>query len=262
MGSRRQAKPAEEADEDEVKLIPDRKEYRGGETASVLIQSPFYPAEGLMTLNRSGMVKSERFHLNGPTSTLRINIDEGWTPNIQLHVDLVGATDRDEPSAKESRESVTNDRVKTQARREQPKQIAFASGEISLSIPPVSRKLIVTATPRDRALEPGAETVIKIETKDANGGAVSGSEVAVIVVDEAVLALTDYKLADPLAAFYTEREEGIETYRSRKDVIYAVPPGTGGGVEEEGSAAVGGIAPARRRERLAMVLSEGADARA
>ena len=35
-----------------------------------------------------------------------------------------------------------------------------------------------------------------------------GAELAVVVVDEAVLALTNYQLADPLSAFYQQRVGG------------------------------------------------------
>ena len=90
-----------------------------------------------------------------------------------------------------------------------PKRPAFASGEIKLEIPPVSRRLNVTATPRDPVLEPGAETMVDVEVKDANGRGVAGTDTAVIVVDESVLALTNYKLADPLSYFYAERAENV-----------------------------------------------------
>ncbi len=37
---------------------------------------------------------------------------------------------------------------------------------------------------------------------DAQGQPVSGAEVAVVVVDEAILALSNYQLADPISIFY------------------------------------------------------------
>ena len=44
--------------------------------------------------------------------------------------------------------------------------------------------------------------------KDANGQPVPDAELAVVVVDEAILALTDYQTIDPLSIFYTERGVG------------------------------------------------------
>ena len=64
--------PARDVEQEKVELIPDRKEYRAGDTAEILVQSPFFPAEGLLTLRRSGIVSTERFRMNEPSHTLRV----------------------------------------------------------------------------------------------------------------------------------------------------------------------------------------------
>jgi hypothetical protein len=190
----------------EVELIPDRKEYRPGEEAQVLIQAPFYPAEGLMTLRRSGIVRAERFRIESPSDTLKIPILEDYIPNVHLQVDLVGATDRaDEGSFKQGVSS---------------KRPAFASGTISLKVPPFSRKLSVKVEPRAKALEPGQEAWLDIQVRDALGKPAPG-EVAIVVVDEAILALTGYKLPDPLETFYFERGADTRDYHSRGELMLA-----------------------------------------
>ncbi len=63
----------------------------------------------------------------------------------------------------------------------------------------------VSAEPKDKTLEPGGETKIDVPVTDKNGEPVANTEVAVVVVDESVLALSGYKLADPLATFYPQR---------------------------------------------------------
>lgn len=212
----------------DVELIPDRKEYKAGDIAQILVQAPFYPAEAAMTLRRSGIIKAERFRIDGPTYTLRVPVDDAWTPNVHVQVDLVGA---------EARKAEVVQLVEGAERR----RPAFASGEINLSIPPLSRRLNVTAAPREKTLEPAAKTVIDVEVKDAFGNRVGGSEVAVVVVDESVLALTDYELSDPLSIFYSERETNVADYHSREhlqisdagvDVGSGQAGGGGGGVME------------------------------
>ena len=42
--------PAREVAQERVQLIPDKKEYPAGDTAELLVQAPFYPAEGVVTL--------------------------------------------------------------------------------------------------------------------------------------------------------------------------------------------------------------------
>ena len=209
--------PNRGVEEDEVELIPDREEYKPGETAQILVQSPFYPAEAAMTLRRSGIVKVVRFRMDGPTYTLRLPIEDAWTPNVHVQVDLVGAEAREVDVVQNG--AVANGR-----------QPAFASGDINVSIPPHSRRLNVIAAPREKTLEPAANTVIDVEVQDALGKRVSNSEVAVVVVDESVLALTDYELSDPLSVFYGEREPNANDYHSRAHLrIPAMGEGVGFG---------------------------------
>src|SRR2546423_14301572 len=146
-------------------------------------------------------------------------MEEPCAPNIHAQVDLVGAAAR------------TNDRGETD--KTLPKRPAFATGEINLSVPPLARRLQVRATPRDKALEPGGETSVSVEVKDSAGRPVEGSELAVVVVDESVLALSNYKLEDPVAVFYAQRGADVSDYHLRKDVQLANPVniarGGGGG---------------------------------
>ena len=97
-----------------------------------------------MTLRRSGIVKTERFKMDGPSHTLRVPISELHIPNVYVQVDLVGAAQRTDDEGK------PNERL--------PKRPAFAMGSLNLPVPPLARKLSVEATPRDKAIEPGGET--------------------------------------------------------------------------------------------------------
>lgn len=201
--------PNREITQEKIELIPDRRNYAANDVAEILVQSPFAPAEGVMTLRRSGLLRTERFTMNESSYTLRVPIAEAMTPNVEVQVDLVGAALRtdDEGNALSSL----------------PRRPAFASGQIKLEIPPATRRLTVTATPRETVLEPGAETVVDVEVKNAQGQSVAGTDTAVIVVDESVLALTGYKLEDPLANFYSERGEDVDDYHLRELVMLANP---------------------------------------
>jgi uncharacterized protein YfaS (alpha-2-macroglobulin family) len=220
--------PQRGVEQQKVELIPDRKDYHAGDTAEILVQSPFVPAEGILTLRRSGLVRTERFRMDGPSHTLRVPIEEAYTPNLHVQVDLVGAAAR------------ANDKGETD--ESLPKRPAFASGEINLSVPPLARKLQVTATPRDKALEPGGETSVAVEVKDASGRAVQGSELAVVVVDESVLALTGYKLEDPLSVFYSERGTDVSDYHLRESVVLRDPGDIQAGVGGSLGGGAGAIA--------------------
>ena len=216
-------------------MIPDRKEYKVGDTAQILVQAPFYPAEAVMSLRRSGIVRTEAFRMDAPTYILRVPVEESWTPNVHVQVDLVGSEDRSEPHAVadgpvRAGASTTNrlepglvpaGGTSAASKREQ-KRPAYASGEINLSIPPLSRKLNIVATPRDKTLEPGGSSVVDVEAKEASGKPVSGGEVAVVVVDESVLALVNYKLDDPVSIFYAERPTDTTDFHLRGKLRLAI----------------------------------------
>ena len=86
--------PRRDVAQEEVTLVPARKEYRAGESAEILVLAPFADAEGLLTLRRSGLVRSERFRMQGSSHTLRIPIEDAYVPNVHVQVDLVGKAPR------------------------------------------------------------------------------------------------------------------------------------------------------------------------
>jgi uncharacterized protein YfaS (alpha-2-macroglobulin family) len=231
--------PKRDIEQEEVNLIPNQKEYQAGDTAEILVQAPFYPAEAVMTLRRSGIVSTERFTMNTASHTLKIPIKDGYTPNINVEVDLVGAAVRTD-DAGQPKESL-------------PKRPAYGAGSLNLSIPPLSRQLTVKATPKDKATEPGAETSIAVEVKDATGNAVANSELAVVVVDEAILGLTGYRIGNPLGTFYAQRGADTTDYHLRERVLLARPDDLIGQMQNSGIA--GGVGAGNLAESRMMVQS-------
>lgn len=209
------SQPSTNIEEENVELIPDKEEYLPNEIAEILVNAPFFPAEGVMTLERNGIVKTERFSMNEASTVLKIPIEESYLPNVHVKIDLVGATQRivydDERDAKLA------------------KRPAFASGELNLSVSTVTRKLNVTAEPIEKTLEPGGETKINVEVKDFSGNASANTEVAVVAVDESVLALTNYKIGNPLDAFYPEIDANVSHYHSRENILLSYPDDIGVG---------------------------------
>jgi uncharacterized protein YfaS (alpha-2-macroglobulin family) len=201
--------PKRNVEQEEAQIIPDKKDYVPGDTAEILVIAPFENAEGVLTLRRDGLVKTERFSMRESSITLKIPLEEKYLPNITAQIDLVGAAVR------------TNDKGETDEKLS--KRPAFASGKINLPISVESRKLNVAAEPRDKTIEPGGATKIAVEVKDHRGEPVANSEVAIVVVDESVLALSGYSVADPLGIFYTARGEGVTDYHLRKDVLLGNP---------------------------------------
>ena len=201
--------PSRNVEQEQATLIPDKDSYQPGDVAEILVQSPFLPAEGLLTVSRNGLLYTESFEIEEGSYTLKVPIEDSYIPNLNVQVDLVGSAPR------------TDDQG--QPLPGVPDRPAYATGALNLSIPPLSRTLALEVTPAEAKLEPGAETTIDIALKDADGAPVPDAELAVIVVDEAILALTNYQLTDPIAVFYTNRPSDMYAVYSRASLVLADP---------------------------------------
>ena len=107
-----QRPPAREVELEQVTLIPDKETYAPGDVAQVLVQAPFSPAEGLLTVARSGILYTERFSVVEDTVTLHVPIDEGHIPNLHLQVELVGAAPRTDDRGERPRERAPPPRLR------------------------------------------------------------------------------------------------------------------------------------------------------
>jgi len=201
--------PSRKVEQEKVTLIPDKETYQPGDTAKILVQSPFSPAEGILTVTRSGILYTTRFKIEDGSVTLDIPIEEKYIPNLNIQVDLVGSA----PRLDDKGDALAN----------VPPRPAFASGQLDIKIPPLKRTLSLQVTPDQIALEPGGDTTLTVTVKDANGLPVSDSELAVVVVDEAILALTNYQLSDPISVFYSDRSSYLSSIYGRANIILADP---------------------------------------
>jgi uncharacterized protein YfaS (alpha-2-macroglobulin family) len=204
-----QQPPARNVEQEQVTLIPDKQTYQSGDTAQILVQSPFTTAEGLLTVSRSGLLYTTRFYIEDGSTTLTVPIQAEYIPNLNIQVDLVGSA---------LRTSDMGEPLSDVAPRP-----AFATGQLNLSIPPLQRTLSLQVIPDATQLEPGGDTTLKVLLVDANGQPVSDAELAVVVVDEAILALTNYQMVDPMSIFYTERASGVSSVYGRSSILLANP---------------------------------------
>lgn len=199
--------PAREVTMETVTLVPESKDPRPGQTARILVQAPFFPAEGVLTLRRSGLVSTERFTMDGPTTTLEVPIVDAHVPDLTVQVNLVGAASRADDDGKPLPDA--------------PKRVAHAMGTITFRVPPLSRTLTVAVAPAGSAVAPGSTTEIAVTVTRPDGTPVSGAEVALLVADESVLALTGYQLPDPIEVFYAARGPGVTDYHLRSSIALA-----------------------------------------
>jgi hypothetical protein len=231
--------------EGRVEMVADRAEYLPGDTAEVLLRSPVFPARGMLTVVRAGIARSEPLEVRGAAHVLRVPVAEGDVPNVRLRVDLAGDP---RGAAGDTAAALPTD---------------FAAGTLELDVPPTRRALAVRPTPRDTLAAPDSRTGVEVEVRDAAGRPVPGAEVALLVVDEAVLALSGYRHPDPLALFHPRRREQLYAENLRPYVLLAprdlpTAPGTLVGTVKDGrtGAPLGG-AVVEVRETGARAATDG-----
>ncbi|MBI5088727.1 MAG: hypothetical protein HZB15_07705, partial [Actinobacteria bacterium] len=193
----------------ELTIVPDGEEYRPGDTAELLVQAPFSTGSGLLVISRAGIRSTERFELTDGSAVLQVPIAERDIPNVYVSIEVVGSAPR-----------VGDD---GQAIADAPPSPAFAAGTLTLPVSAASRALTVVATPASSTLLPGEATSVDVAVTDASGQPVVGGELAVVVVDEAVLALSGYQLDDPLATFYAQLPAEVSTQFGRSSVVLVDP---------------------------------------
>ena len=223
-----QQRPVRQVEQEVVTLIPDKATYEVGDTAEILVQSPFGSAEGLMTVSHGSILYTEPFSVGEDGYILKIPITEDYIPDLNIQVDLAGSAVRTDDAG--------------EAVPDLPPRPAFAVGRLSLDVSRQSRRLLVDVSPTQARLEPGGETAVDVRVTDAGGNPVVNAELAVVVVDEAVLALSNYQLADPLSTFYTTRGSHVHTIYGRDNILLANVQDLAQEIQQQGFNSLGRVA--------------------
>ena len=211
--------PSRRIDLEVANLIPDAESYAAGDTAEILVDSPFASATGLLTIVHNQIIELRTFEIADHAAVLEVPITDDHVPELMVQVEIVSTTERtaDDGTVLEG----------------VPHRPAYASGQALLRVPPLLRTLDVTAEPASKVVKPGAATSIAVEVNDAGGAPVEGANVLLIVVDEAVLALSSYELIDPIDVFYRPRTAFLNTWRGRGTILLESPQELLRAIEED-----------------------------
>jgi len=212
-------------DSDRIDLVTDKAVYDVGETAKVLVKSPFPSAEAVLTVEREGVSSARHVTLKGAATTLEVPVGEAGIPDVYVGVVLVRGRvpQADGPEAGED-----------------PGRPQVRVGYAKLKVERKSKRLTVEVTPERTQYRPRDKVKVVLRTADWKGAPVP-AEVAVWAVDEGVLRLTGYEPPDPLDALQPERglsvRIGEPLIHLVRRTVYAdkgLTSGGGGGAEGGG----------------------------
>lgn len=171
-------------DDQRLQLVADRETYRVGDVAKILVPSPFEKATALVTVEREGVFEARVVEL-GTSSKIEIPIEARHAPDIFVSVVLI---------------------------RDRTHLVGYAT----LPVVDDSRRIAVEVTASKKHYEPREEVVLNLKTS-------APAELAVLVVDEAVLALIGQDTPDPLAFFSRPRPLGVRSAELRRNVLTRTP---------------------------------------
>jgi hypothetical protein len=175
------------------------KDLKVGQYAKLVVESPFAPAWLWITVfGANGVLYTRSAELLENKGDIALELVPQFSPNVRVRVEAVGSTDR----LDENKTEVTT----------APRRVATATGCLDLEVYPSHRELKVTVKPDEELLEPGGETNVIVEVLDWKGSLVDTAEICLVVVDESILALTEYEIKNPMK-FFSSVEEAKRTIK-------------------------------------------------
>jgi hypothetical protein len=170
-----------------VSLVTDRKSYRPGDTAEILIPSPFQgAATALITVERGRILEHEVVTLESNSTVYKLPITADHAPNVFFSVVIIKGVDENSPTP------------------------AFKAGLAKLMVSAEQQELRITLTPDRVKVGPRETVTYALQATDYFGKPVR-AEFALSVVDLAVLSLSAPNSGPIFNTFYGERGLGVRT---------------------------------------------------
>ncbi|MEK6795485.1 MAG: alpha-2-macroglobulin family protein [Spirochaetota bacterium] len=214
--------PWEMKNDDRIDLVIEKENYAPGETARVLIKSPYDECTALITVEREHVLTSWVTNLRGTACVIDVPVRTSYLPNVYIGAALV--------KGRVENRTLTND-----ADLGKP---SFKIGYASINVAPEERRLAVAVKTDHATRSPGEALMVSFTVKDRQNRPVA-AECEVAVCDAGVLNLIGYKTPDFFDAFYGPRPLGVLSVDSRLAIIgqrnfgkKGENPGGGGEMDE------------------------------
>ena len=210
-----------EENQNRLKLIPEENQYSIGETARFLVKNPYPGAQALVTLERYGVLKSWTTVLKNSTEVIEFPIEKDYLPGLFVSVVVMS------PRVDTELSGAGVDLGKP----------AYRLGYFKMKVVDTQKQLRVSASVAKGVYRPGDQVEVNLNVKNPDGSP-ADSELAVIVLDEAVFDLIQggETYFDPYSGFYRLQALDVLNFNLLKQLVgqrkyekKGANPGGGGG---------------------------------
>jgi uncharacterized protein YfaS (alpha-2-macroglobulin family) len=189
------------------KVTPDKPRYVPGDTAHLVLESPFQQAQGLAIVEAPEGNRYQWFTVKNGAATFDLKVDKNFVPKLPVHFVLMrGRVPGVEP--------VAGGRVDLG----KPATVAATSW---LTVEPVEHQVTVALDNPARA-RPGETVNVTITLKGRDGKPAAG-EVTLWLVDQAVLSLGKEQRLDPIPDFITPVHSRLSVQDTRNWTLGIFP---------------------------------------
>lgn len=191
------------SDDDKIDLVADQVTYKPGETARVMVKSPYEKALALVSIEREMVLHQFITEVVGSADVIEIPLKENHVPNIYVSVVLL--------------QGRTTDRIFSEEGDDLGKP-SFKIGYVNLPVDPGTKHLQVNVKVNRKEFRPRGKARVTFQVNDSNGKP-RIAECSIAVVDRGVLDLIGYKTPNSFDHFYGQRPLSVETVESRLHVL-------------------------------------------
>jgi hypothetical protein len=197
-------------DHNRIELTPEKQTWKPGETARIMIQSPWETATALVTTEREGIRSQRQFALTSTMQTVTVPITENDIPNVFVSVVLVKGRSSAAPSE--------TSQVPSDQSAEDPGKPSFRMGYVELKVEDRAKRLTVAVKANREEYRPASAANVRIDVKDHQGRG-TASEVTLWAVDYGVLSLTGYRTPDVLESVHIRKALQVMNADNRQRII-------------------------------------------
>jgi uncharacterized protein YfaS (alpha-2-macroglobulin family) len=167
-------------DEKAIKLVPDKKSYKVGETAHVLAMLPTDKAHLLVTTELSEVITVREIDAAGRSIVIDVPIDRKYEPNVYLDVSYVKDNDMYNQSQ-------------------------------FIGVPAIDKMLKLDIVPNKTEFKPRDVASYTIVARNDDGSPAANAEVSLGIVDEAIYSIQAETAGNIKREFYGRRYNEIQT---------------------------------------------------